>query len=221
MESLISVKDLFKQSFDIYVNKFWFFVKLMALNSLAFLLLAPAGILMFFIGDSLGSIITVSIFFALSIVAIILVSTLINVALIISVKERAKNFTLKQVLSESRSIFVSYLWVSSLVGLAVLGGLILFIIPGIVFLVWFVFSSYVLIDQGIKSKQSLAESKNLVKDYWWAVFGRLILATILITAISWAPLAGDIFSFFFGVPFGTIYSFLIYEDLKKIKATKT
>lgn len=217
MERLILVKDLFKNSFEIYVNKFWFFVKLILLNVLAFLLLAPAVILMFFTNDDFGLIIAVSVFFALSVAVVILASILVNIALVISIKERMSELTVKQALLKGTGIYLSYLYVSFLSGLAILGGLILFIIPGIIFAVWFTFSTYLVISDSIKGKQALAKSKALVKDYWWAVFGRLVLLLSLMGVISWAPFVGDIVSLFFGVPFGTIYAYLIFEDLKKKK----
>ncbi len=115
------------------------------------------------------------------------------------------------------SVFISYLWVSFLSGLAILGGFILFIVPGIIFSIWFAFSSYILISEGQKGRRALSESKELAKSYWWAIFGRFILLTLLIAVISWSPIVGDIVSLFFGVPFATIYAYLMYEDLKRIK----
>ncbi len=218
MENLISIKNLLKNSFEIYVNKFWFFIKLISLNILIFLLLVPSVVLIFFTNENFWTITFTYVFFALSLTCVILLYTLINISLIISIKERATDLTIKQVLLKGVGIFISYLWVSFLSGLAILGGLILFIIPGIIFSIWFAFSSYILISEGKKGRQALSESKELTKGYWWAIFGRFALSTLLIAIISWSPLVGDIVSIFFGVPFGTIYAYLMYEDLKRIKS---
>ncbi len=218
MGKLISISDLLKKSFEIYVNKFWFFTKLMSLDILIFLLLVPSVVLIFFINGNFWTTAFIYIFFALSLTCVILLSTLISITLIISIKERTSDLTVKQAISKGSGVFISYLWVSFLSGLAILGGLILFIVPGIIFSIWFAFSSYILISEGQKGRRALSESKELAKSYWWAIFGRFILLTLLIAVISWSPIVGDIVSLFFGVPFATIYAYLMYEDLKRIKS---
>lgn len=74
---------------------------------------------------------------------------------------------------------------SVLVGLAVLGGLILLIIPGIIFAIWFSFTAYSVALDEKKGAEALKESHNLVRGRWWAVFWRLVIPGLLFTFIAW------------------------------------
>ena len=115
----------------------------------------------------------------------------------------------------------SLAWVSVLTTLAIIGGGILLIIPGIIFAIWFIFSDYVLVLDGKKGILALGESKKLVSGYWWPVFFKVFIlslitffAGLLFIAL---PIVGRIFADLFLIPFSVIYGFLIYSDLKRIK----
>lgn len=71
------------------------------------------------------------------------------------------------------SLLLSMLWVAFLTGLAVIGGSLLLIIPGIYLAFALTFSQTVLVDQGIRGTQALAASRALVKGRWWATAGRM------------------------------------------------
>lgn len=64
---------------------------------------------------------------------------------------------------------------SLLVGLAVLGGLVLLIIPGLIFSVWFAFVIYAVALDGTTNIAALRASKALVQGRWWGVLWRLLL----------------------------------------------
>jgi hypothetical protein len=78
--------------------------------------------------------------------------------------------------------FGSVLWISILVGLIVLGGLILLVIPGIIFAVFLAVSIPALVIENRRGTDALGRSWNLVKGSWWHVFGTVIVA-FLITGI--------------------------------------
>lgn len=82
------------------------------------------------------------------------------------------------------SLFWSYIWINILVGLATLGGLILFILPGIWLSVLFGFATFVLIDEKKKGTQSLARSAELVKGRWWKTLWRLLAPSIVVVLIT-------------------------------------
>ena len=56
---------------------------------------------------------------------------------------------------------------SILAGLAVLGGFVLLIIPGIIFSTWFAFVIYAVALDGEKNTAALRASKRLVTGRWW------------------------------------------------------
>jgi hypothetical protein len=82
------------------------------------------------------------------------------------------------------SLFGQYIVLSLLIGLRVWLGLILLIIPGFMMMAKYVFAPYVLIDQKLKTTDSLEISANLVKDVKGQVFGLIVLYVVLILAPS-------------------------------------
>jgi hypothetical protein len=74
--------------------------------------------------------------------------------------------------------------VTVLTTLAVIGGFILLIIPGIRFAVWLSQSQFVYVFEGIGGKAALSRSKKYVSDRWWQVFGRLTLPSLAVYALS-------------------------------------
>lgn len=83
--------------------------------------------------------------------------------------------SLKQEIESTKSSIWPCLWVSILGGIIILAGMVLFIIPGIIFNVWYYFSTYEVLLHNKKGMQALSESKQLVKGRWWGVFWRLLL----------------------------------------------
>jgi hypothetical protein len=68
----------------------------------------------------------------------------------------------------------SYLWIVILIELIVQFGNLLFVIPGIVFAVWFSFSVFVLSQEDARGMHALLKSKEYVRGRWWKVFGTLL-----------------------------------------------
>lgn len=54
-------------------------------------------------------------------------------------------------------------------------GFILLIVPGVIFITWFVFSRFIAVETGSGLKQSLVKSKDLAKGRFWKILGRLIV----------------------------------------------
>ena len=70
----------------------------------------------------------------------------------------------------------SVILVSLLVGLAVAGGLILLVIPGLIFLIFLSVSVPVLIVENRRGRAALSRSWNLVKGHFWHAVGVIIVA---------------------------------------------
>jgi len=82
------------------------------------------------------------------------------------------------------NLFWSYIWITLLVGLATIGGLLLFVLPGIWLSILFGFSAFVLIDEKKKGAQAMARSAELVKGRWWKTLWRLLVPSIVIVLIT-------------------------------------
>ena len=88
----------------------------------------------------------------------------------------------------SWSYFWPFLWIGILSGLAVMGGTILLVLPGIWLGVSLAFSQYFLLEDNVHGTQALAASHALVKGRWWKTFWRFVIPglvfTLLVLAVS-------------------------------------
>jgi len=154
---------------------------------------------------------------------VILASSLNYVSLIYLIKGKDKN--IREAYGFAFSKIVSYWWVSLLFFFVILGGFSLLFVPGIVFLVWFVFAPIILISEDLRGFSALLKSREYVKGSWFSVAERVIfiLAFAFLLFIIFRFLLfglGEIFTLLFSsiiVPLVFIYQYLIYEYLKKIK----
>ncbi len=148
----------------------------------------------------------------------LIINVWVQVALFYVIKEKEVKVTLKSILLLAWDNIGSYSWVLFLKGIIILIGFALFIIPGIILSVWFGFPLYSFVFDDVKGGKALTASKNLVKGYWWAVFGRLCLLFIVMYVISFIPFLGLLINLFILMPFSIVYGYVIFEDLKRIKA---
>jgi hypothetical protein len=79
---------------------------------------------------------------------------------------------------------LSYIGVMIVLGLIIIGGYILLIIPGIIFTVFLSMVIPVYILEEKHGLGAISRSWNLVKGHFWAVFGRLILVLLISMVIS-------------------------------------
>lgn len=146
---------------------------------------------------------------------------------------------------KSLTMFFPFIWVSGLVTLATLGGFFLFIIPGILLLIWLSLSLYVLFAENRRGTSALVASWHYVKGYSGAIFWRGLFLGIIILLVSLAlafltsgptiltafksgvkpevPLFSQILNLIFNnfliIPISIIYSYGIYRSLKEIKTS--
>ncbi len=163
---------------------------------------------------------------------LIVISLWIQVASVYVIDGSEDKPDVKALLSKSWPLVGPYLLVAILSFLAIAGGLILLIIPGIIFAIWFAFSSFTLVLDGQRGTEALKSSKALVTGRWGAVFGRFILLGVCLLGIS--IVAGIVVAIFPNIlgsivnsavsnfvisPIGLIFSYLLYKDLKAKPAT--
>lgn len=116
---------------------------------------------------------------------------------------------------------------SVLVGLAVVGGLILLVIPGIYIGMRLAVSTQALVVEGRRPTQAMDRSWELVRGHWWHAFGTLIVAGLLtgvVNAVITAPFSGsNWFAQAFAaavatvitLPYGVLVGVLLYLDRRR------
>ncbi len=229
-QSLPGVGDLLKRTWQVYISR---------LGTFLGILIIPAVVALFFLLLSVALAFLKPIFIIFLVIAVIVVVVLnwwSSAAFLYAIKEREQRIGIKESFAKGWPKILSLFWVSLLVGLAGLGGLFLLVVPAIIFTIWFGFAPYVLVSEDLKGLNALFRSRQLVSGYWWGVFARLlILGAIMIVLLVGLhlfslvlPVFGPIVRFgrllfqnFVLIPIFTIYSFLLYEDLRKIKSEIT
>jgi hypothetical protein len=78
----------------------------------------------------------------------------------------------------------SILLVGVLFALAVFGGFLLIVVPGVIFAVRFSVAVPALVVEGRRGTEALSRSWNLVKGYSWPVFGAFLVAFLLTSIVN-------------------------------------
>ncbi|HYX80517.1 MAG TPA: hypothetical protein VE976_07905 [Actinomycetota bacterium] len=122
------------------------------------------------------------------------------------------------------SRFWSIVWVAILMGLAIVAGFILFVIPGFFILTRLAVSVPALIVEDRRGTGALSRSWNLVRGHGWNVFGAIFVALLISTLVSgiltspfsgWlsAGIASAIASVI-TTPFTALVGIVVYLDLR-------
>ncbi len=125
---------------------------------------------------------------------------------------------------ESLHYFLPALWVSLLSGLAFCSGISLFVIPGIIFAIWYGFSRPALLLDDVRGLSALTYSRELVRDFVGDVFVKFLLFGILlmfvVVTLSLLPLVGFLYPLI-ATPLSLIFLVTLYKNLKTHKPEVT
>jgi len=154
-------------------------------------------------------------------------------SLLFSIKEE---IGVKEAYQKGLKMLIPYIRVYFLLFAIIIGGLLLFIIPGILFLIWFSLAIFALVFEERKGMNALFRSQHLIAGKFWGVLRRflglgliiliglilVLLPPFLLFKISkpTADQIGIILGYFLEllvVPFVLVYGVLIYKNLEKIK----
>lgn len=224
MKSLSSPIYLLKKALEIFFKKenFVFFLKLMLI---VFIISFGVGTLVMLSGGGLvlvGENPSKNLILVLPLIvgglAMIVVSIWMQAVIYESIRKvfSGESLEIKITLKSGWAKTWKFFLVSLALMFVVVLGFLLLVIPGIIFAVWFSFSQFILISEGLGVRASLAKSKKLVKGRFWQVLGRLIVFALTIGLfqifLSLVPFVGGIASLFF-TPLFILPSYLLYKEL--------
>lgn len=135
---------------------------------------------------------------------------------------------------ETKKLFWPFVGLTFLTTIFIFLWALLFVIPGVIYLVFCSFAVYVFFFEDEKGMAAIRRSISLVKNYWWEIFGRYLfigLIFFLFVGVISTPLylfkENPLFlQFWNGIiqaanflvgPIVLFYSYQIYQDLIKIK----
>ncbi|MCX6745755.1 MAG: hypothetical protein NTX00_01925 [Candidatus Parcubacteria bacterium] len=237
-QKLISISALIKKGWDLYINNLQIFLVPITIS------LIPLTI--YYLTISLGNsqnTLLVMLLNALIIIVNLWVAIILIIAINSLYKKQAVN--LNQIYEIAFKKISSYFWVTILSVLVVFAGLILFIIPGFIFMVWYSFAPFINIleEKNNKGPGALKESKNLVLGRWWPTFWRLLIPALIVYLILIIVITGIFYLITNGnlnlesinqslminilisltsliiTPLLISYSVILYNNLKETKST--
>jgi len=221
MEKLLSIRDLFKKSWELYKTRWWKMLLMALVGGLGSMVLGAIFGIGAFTTLSLGHTINFSLTTLLvglvGALLLIILNLWIQLALMYMIKEEYAKAGMWDTLMMVWNKMTGYAWVAILTGLVVCGGFILLIIPGIIFAIWFAFSKYAFVVDDTHGKAALKHSKELVRGYWWPVLGRICLIVVVAILVSMLTRIGFFINTLVVAPFSILYLYIIYEDLKRVK----
>lgn len=216
---LPGVKQLFGQAWQIEKNRF---------KTIGAIMLFPFAFLVIGLIVGLIGIFAKQNLIAIAVVGIAVLFTIVfnicaPIALILTIKYRNEKIGFRQAYTKSVGKAIPLIILSILSGLISLTGLILFIVPAFIFGIWFSMAIYALVSDDAGIIASLKLSKQYVNGKFFAVLYRFIgfsiiifLLSLLIGLIPVVNLFLAIINLLLFSPLSTIYSYLLYENLKNL-----
>lgn len=151
-----------------------------------------------------------------------------SIALVYAIKDREEKIGAVAAYGRAWKMILPYIWVTILTSLIVMGGMILFIVPGIIFSIWFSMTAFVLINENVRGMNALSKSKAYARGKWIDLFIRYLalalvcIGILIVERILFAFLhdtlslaAQNIVNSLLIAPVTTAYLFLTYRHVKE------
>ncbi|UPT75239.1 MAG: hypothetical protein M0D55_05925 [Elusimicrobiota bacterium] len=212
---LPSVEDWLSDSWSDYKRRFWPLAAVLALTSLAaaagaLLPLAPAA-LAHWLGAASPWLIWGAAFAVSSVAALWLSTWGQAAAMIAASSDRGA----MPAMAEGWRRTAAFAWTLSLVLLAACGGLVLFLVPGLVLAALLFFAPFYELEGEETGLAALELSWARVMPRLGAVFGRLVLLAAILWTPSWIPWIGWLLTPLFA-PFGIVAAARLAADLRAL-----
>jgi hypothetical protein len=101
-----------------------------------------------------------------------------QIPIILAANDAPKLTNANNYFAQARPLIVPFVITSFMLGFMFILSFVCLVVPAIVIFVWFNFSVYIVVIERKYYFKALSESKNLVKNRWWRVFGRIILPNL-------------------------------------------
>jgi len=166
-----------------------------------------------------GMSITFIIFTILFAVVFVVLTLFLNISYIYIALSKKNNLSFSEIFGVARKFFWKYLCLTIILVVFLIILYVLLIIPGIIFTVFWVFASFILIKENTSAWEAMKRSKQIVKGRWWGVFGFGLLLVIIAIIVSLIfdviPFVGSFVSNFIMLPFAIIFLKNFYFNLKE------
>ncbi|MFA6486364.1 MAG: hypothetical protein WCT40_03290 [Candidatus Magasanikbacteria bacterium] len=186
---LITPSAIVEQSFGFYKKHWRHMLPYMGLTFLPTVIIQLLGVTSLYLFAIVPSLTLTS---KIIMVAVLAATFVFDIWISIAMARATKSLLLSEtnaenwleIFSNSSHLIWPAFITSLLVILAVFTGLILLVIPGIIFTGWYFFAYYLTIIENKKGFDALRESKRMVTGRWWALAYRLIAPSLVFFLIG-------------------------------------
>lgn len=230
-QGLKPAKELLREAWQSYKNKFWSLLGIMAIPYLAAFVLAGifgAGISAAIALPLVWKVVAAVIVLAAAL-AFIYVQVWGQASLITFAAEEASS--LKESFLKSRPLIMALFVTNLLVGLSILFGVVLFVVPGIIFALWFMFTSFIVVLEKASGFNAAMKSREYFRGLGSDIVLRLLLLLLvyIFFTIAVSIVAGIIshnetatgsiraIANFVIAPFWVVFMVTLFKDVKRIK----
>ena len=213
--AILSLGELFSESFDVFKLR-W--LTLVVLNILVVVLAGIMFVVPFLLGILIGLVsgdlkgVVIGVFVFIATVSSVLGATWGISALTAATADRTLG--IKEALVRGRGMIWSYLWMVSLAWIAIWGGYMLLIVPGVVFSIWAVPAMFVLFSEDERGMSAILKGREYVRGYFWDTFIKILVVMIAMGVVSVIP-----FGALVAYPFVMIFMHQMYLNLRKVKGS--
>ncbi len=180
---LITISELIHQSWNNYLKTLRHFTPFLGVLIAGFIIRYFLGFAGLFLNayTKLSSL-SVDLTITLIIMALSFLGIWTSLAIMKSIQFIQKNLpipTFKESYIKTAQYIIPTLLLSLLVALIIITGSILFLIPGIIFSIWYYFVNYIIIFEDQTKLNSLKSSKQLVVGRWFKMAFRIVIPKII------------------------------------------
>ena len=241
-EKMVKSFDLIEETWKVYIKNLSKFIMVLLYGLIGFIPMIVLFLLIFIYNASgLASAAPMLTNIILGIIGIILFGFSLYFAIVYSLKAKVasilllkNNFTpAKENFKQATPYIERFLGVSLLLVVLIIAWGIVFIIPALIFGIYYGLSAFVLVLEDKRPFTSIERSYDLVKGYWWPVFGRFtliativfVLYAIISLPLSWMSqnsagsiIYGGLTNIVWLVlsPYFIIFTYNVYKSLKHL-----
>lgn len=227
---LSSIVDHTKNMWSFYSEHWYTYTQLILIQYIPVAVLIfitlSAQLLAWFMSRTSGPLVTLTntvvlVSSVLAIFALAVISILVVVALIDAIAHPRK--TMGELLNGSLYLLLPFLWIQLLYVVSTGLATFVFIVPGVVLSVFFLFAFFVFVNENLRGFDVFIRSYQLVRGFWFSISLRLLLLLgllVLVLLLSAIPFLGFVFFLaaqMFLVPFVFVFVYGMYDELVDIK----
>lgn len=206
------VEALFSRSFEMFKRRFWPVFWVYLLSFAASLLSVMAGVALWYVLQLvMPEWAATAIAVALGGGAVFVLGSWIYASLIVVVADETKDVA--GALRAGWPLTWRFMWFFAVAGFVIAGGFVFLLLPGLVLLIWFFASQFILYNEPHGGLSAMLRSREYVRGHFWDVSLRLLLLVLMSWVAGMVPLIGQLIF----TPFFMIYLYQMYLELKAVK----